>query len=508
VQGKISVLFGAISIVAFGVVMAAVMMIPQSAAQTQTNELQEAVNIASRRHVQVLGQLAGPIVTVGDKLPPNFEEGTEANIKVLGITEQNTAIPGIIDGIQKGLKDAITAAPEANAEAKAAAYALMGQVLSTKADYYLQSSTNASSQVKQLMSTIDRGILSAQRRLGNIKQIEPRTKVSEDNNAAKMKSDADAKLGELKTAVAAQEAVIADLTAKRKVNIEDATKHNNDASALRTRSALAVGEDNLKLQEEAFAKEKLAISAALDAEDNSAKIDEANAALAMLNLQLKSAQSASDSAAAMLAEFATRRKEAKGTIGGEIQTVNAAGAELTKNAEAMMEMCGKIDAAQALAMTQYTSALEAIASMTENSDANDPEAISAKANILLGQAWASVSTLSLRQSVGATGVRLQSLWERLSIEGEAPKITEMAAFANTVEAGKADAGKKFGQAAALYQDATSKADQYKWSYQRRELQARKASHWLTGNADDQSRVELLQQQLSGMKGFPYTDKDL
>ena len=56
--------------------------------------------------------------------------------------------------------------------------------------------------------------------------------------------------------------------------------------------------------------------------------------------------------------------------------------------------------------------------------------------------------------------------------------SEMAAFAVKAQDNKDVAAKSFAAAAKLYEEATSKADQFKWSYQRRELEARRARHRL------------------------------
>ena len=506
-QGKTSVLFVAASIVAFGVILAVLVMAPQSVSQAQTDMLRKTVDEASRKHNQVLGLLAGPTVKVDGKLPPVFVKGNETNITVLEASQQNTAIPERLDQLGNDLKDSLDKAPQAREEVKAAACLLMGQVLAAKGQYYLQSAQNAAANAGRAMAAIDTGIMSVQERLVNVRQIEPLVK-PKVTAADKMKTDAQADVTRLNSEITDQEAVIAKLKNERKGYLDAATKHSSDASELRTLSAAAEREKRRELQEKSFVKEKLANQAGLDAEDAQTKIDAAKSKVVLLKIQLASAQAGIKSATEVLKGFADKREAAKGELGKETLAMNAAGQEIAKNADALIVACAKVDAEQASAIRQYTAALETIKQFRQYASDSSAEAISSEAGVLMGKAWASLAVVSSRQAVEAIGARLKVLWETAALAGSAPKTAEMAAFAGKAQADKDTAAEGFAAAAKLYEEAAAKADKFKWSYQCRELQARRARHWLTGDADDKTRANLLEQQLEELKGFPYVDSAL
>ena len=507
-QGKTSVLFGAIGIVVFGGILAVLVMMPQSASQVQTDILRKTVDRASRIHNQVLGLLAGPTVKVDGKLPPIFEKGNEANITVLEARQQNTAIPERLDQLQKDLKAALDEAPEAREETKAAAYSLMGQVLAAKGQYYLRSAENAAVQAGQAIAAIDTGIMSVQERLVNIRQIKPliQTQVTV---ADKMKTDAEADVTRLESAITAQTSAITTLQTERAEYLAAATKYSNEASELRTLSAVAKRDKRRELQEQSFVKERLANKAGLDAEDAQTKIDRAKSAVAIMNLELTGAKAGIASGTEMLKGFADNREVAKGELDKETLAINKTGQEIARNADTLIVACGKVDAGQASATRQYTAALEAMKQFRQHASDSSAEAISGEAGVLMGKAWASLAVVSSRQAVEATSARLKVLWETAALEGNSPKTAEMAAFAGKAQNDKDTAAENFAAAAKLYEEATTKADtRFKWSYQCRELQARRARHWLTGDADDKTRASLLEQELEALKGFPYVDSAL
>ena len=125
-EGKTSDLLGAISIVVFIVVVALLVMMPQSSSLAHTDQLRQVVDEATRKHRQTLGLLAGPTVTVKGVLPPTFEPGNEENIALLGAREMNTAIPERLGSIEKDIRTALSDLAEASADAKASAYSLIG----------------------------------------------------------------------------------------------------------------------------------------------------------------------------------------------------------------------------------------------------------------------------------------------------------------------------------------------------------------------------------------------
>ena|GEM_PF-4214315 len=507
-QGKISVLFGAISIVVVGVILAVFVLMPPSTWQAHTDMLRKTVDRASRGHNQVLGMMAGPSVKVNGKLPPIFVKGTEANITVLEARQQNTIIPERLDELRKELNVSLDKAPEAQAEAKAAAYALMGQILDAKAQYYLQSAANAALQADQAIAAIDSGIVSVQKRLANIRQITPLTQTRE-TVATKMKTDAEADVTRLESAIAAQTAEITKLETERAEYLSTATKYSNEASELRTLSAVATRDKRRELQEQSFVKEKLANKAGQDAEDAQSKIDKAKSAVTMMNLELTSAKTNVVSADEVLKGFSDNREAAKGELDRDTLVINKIGQEIATNVDALIVACGKVDAAQGAVSEQYTAALDAIKQFKQHVAKSGVEAISSEGGVLMDKAWASLAVVSLRQSVEATGARLKALWETAALEGDPPKAAEMAAFAGKVQSDKDAAAEGFAAAAQLYQEATAKADtRFKWSYECRELQARRARHQLTGDADDNTRANLLEQQLGELKGFPYVDSAL
>jgi len=508
VQGKTSVLFGAISIVVVGVILAAFVLMPPSASQAHTDMLRKAVDRASRAHNQVLGLMASPTVKVDGKLPPIFRKGTEANITVLEAREQNTVIPGRLDELRKELKAAVDKAPEAQAEAKAAAYSLMGQIMGAKAQYYLQSAANAAVQAGRAIAAIDSGIVSVQERMTNIKQIAPLIETQE-TVAGKMKTDAEAEITRLESAIATQTEAITKLETERAEHLATATKYSNEASELRTLSAIAKRDKRRELQEQSFVKEKLANKAGLAAEDAQTSIDRVKSAVALMNIELTAAKGSGESAAEVLKGFTDNREAAKGELDRETLAINKIGQEIAKNADALIVACGKVDAAQVSVAEQYAAALEATKQFQQHVPKSSVEAISSEGGVLMDKAWASVAVVSWRQSVEATSTRLKALWEGAALEGDPPKAAEMAAFAGKVQTDKDTAAENFAAAAKLYEEATSRADtRFKWSYECRELQARRARHQLTGDADDNTRANLLEQQLRELKGFPYVDSAL
>ena len=506
-QGKTSVLFGVISIVVFGVIMMALLMMPQSASQAQTDGLRQVVDLASRQHNQVLGLLAGPAITVAGELPPTFKPGTEENIAVLEARQQNTALPGRLDQLLKDIRTAVEDAPEARADAKVAAYLLIGQALVAKAQYHLQTAENAALQAGQTIGAIDTGILSIQKRLINIRQIEPLIKTQE-NVAGKMKTDAEAEVTRLTSAIAAQGTAITKFQTERTERTAAATKYSNEAGELRILSAVAERDKRRELQEQSFVKEKLANKAGLDAEDAQGRIDKANSAVAVMKIELTSAQGAIVSATEVLKGFADKRAAAKVELDKEILAMNTTAQEVAKNADALIMVCAKVDAEQASATQQYAAALETMKQLRQHASPSDAEAISSEAGIFMGEAWTSLAVVASRQSVEATNARLKVLWTTAALKGDPPKSAEMTVFAGKAQDNKDAAAKSFAAAAKLYEEATSKADRFKWSYRCRELQARRARHWLTGDADDQTRATLIEQELEKMKGFPYVDSAL
>jgi len=505
VQGKRSVLFGAISIVVVGVILVAFVLVPPSASQAHTDMLRKAVDRASRAYKQVLGLMASPTVKIDGKLPPIFVKGTEANITVLEARQQNTAIPVRLDELRKELKASLDKTPEAQDDAKAAAYALVGQIMGARAQYYLQSSANAAVQAGQAMAAIDSGIVSVQERLTNLRQIKPLTETRE-TVASKMKTDADAEITRIESAIAAQAEVITKLGTERGEYLAAATWCSNEASKLRARSIVAPRDKRRELQEQSFAKEKIANKAGQDAEDAQTKIDRAKSGVAMLNIELTAAKAARDSAAAVIKGLADNREAAKGELNRETLAINKIGQEIARNVDALIVACGEVDAAQVSVAQQYAAALEATKQFEQHVSKSSVEAISSEGGVLMDKAWASVAVVSWRQAVEATSTRLKALWETAALDGDPPKAAEMAAFAGKVETDKAAAADGFAAAATLYKEATAKVDaRFKWSYEYRELQARRARHRLTGDADDNTRANLLEQQLGELKGFPYVD---
>jgi len=493
--------------VAFGVIMAALVKIPPSTGQAQTDELREAVDLANRQHTQILGLLAGPTLEVDGKMPPVFEKGTEETIRVLSRMEQNTAIPGRIDKLLKELKTAIDAAPEAAAEAKSAAYAVTAQLQAAGATYDIQSAKIASAQAERAMADIDTGIRAVQDRLVNLKQIAPLTQ-TQDNVAGKMQADAKAKVESLGTAIAEKKAEIAQLQKDRAASLAAATKYSNEASELRTLSAVAQREERLRLQEDSFKKEKLANKAGLDAEDAQIKIDAGNAAVAMMTIEQTNAESAASSAAAVLAGFAKKRTDAKGKLDEATAGLNATGQELARKVDELIAACAKIDAGQASATQQYATAMEAVKKLREHASPSDAESIGTEAGVLVDRAWASLATISSRQAVGEINTRLKALWETSGLAGDSPKAAELAAFSDQADAQKTSAAADFAAAAKLYEEATLKSDRYKWNFQLCEYRVLKARFWLTEEAKDGNRAALIRQELEELKGFPYIDKAL
>ena len=505
-EGKTSVLFGAISIVVVAGIVALMTMMPQSASLADTDQLRQAVDTAARKHKLALGLLGGPTVTVGGVLPPTFKKGDEGSIAVLGARELNTEIPGRLDEIKKDLQAAVEQFPQASADVKAAAYSLTGQLHAAKAQYYQQSAGNAAEQTAEAIVAIDTEILSIQKRLRNVKQISPLTE-TQDNVAAKMKTEAETEAARLKTAIEAKQAEIAALETKRAGQIAQATKHGNKASELWTLSAAAERQARRDYQEKSFAEAKLANQMALAAEDSQKLIDAGKSALESLNIELASAQGAIESASGVLKGFSDKRETAKSALTAEAATINAAGKEIAAKADAMIAACGKIEADVALAAKEYAAAAEAMKQCRQHAS-DSADSIGGHAGVLMGQAWSRLSVVSSRQSVAATAARIKSLWETAAIKGEAPKFAEMTAFAGKVDADKTTASESFAAAAELYKKATAKTDKYKWSYQCRELQARRARHRLTGDADDKTRASALEMQLESLKGFPYVDNAL
>jgi hypothetical protein len=519
VQGKTSVLFGAISIVVVGAILVGFVLTPQSASQAHTDTLREAVNRASRAHKQVLGLMASPAVKVDGVLPPIYErvkkndkgEITEEHldrITVLGGREQNTAIPTRFDELRKELQGAIDKAPQAQDDAKAAAYALMGQILGARAQYYLQSATNAAARAGQAMAVIDSGIISIHERLANLKQNAPLVEKRE-TIAGQMKTDADAETTRLEGAIDVQTKIIATQETARDGYRDVETRHRNEASELRALSKLAIRDKRRELQEQSFVKDKIANKARQDAEDAQTKIDRADSAKKMLNIELTAANAGSESAAAVLKGFSANREAAKGELDTETLAINEIGKEIAKNVDLLVVACDEVDAAQVTAAGQYTAALEAIKQFQQHVSKSSVEGISSEGGVLMDKAWAAVAVVSWRQSVETISARLKALWETAPLEGDPPKAAEMTAFAGKASTDKASAADDFATAASLYKDASTRADsRFKWSFECRELQARRARHQLTGDADDNARANLLEQHLGEMKGFPYVDDAL
>ncbi len=505
-QGKTSVLFGAISIAVFIGIAALMVMMPQSSSLSDTDNLRQAVDQAARKHRQTLGLLAGPTVTVGGTLPPSFEKGNADNIAVLGARELNTVIPDRLTEIRKEIQTAIDGFPDADGKAKGEAYSLMGQVRAARAHYYRQSAENASLKAHQAIIAIDSGILSVQKRLAIANQVSPLTK-TQDVVATKMKADSETALGELKTAIAAKKAEITALEAKRAAQSAAATKHSNKASEYWTLSAAAEREERRDFQEKSFVESGLANKAGLEAEDLQTLIEAATAAVTSMTIQMTSADESVKSADGVLKGFADSRGLAKSALDAETTAMNATGKDIAEKAAALVAACDQMEADLASAAKEYEAALLAMKQYRQyTSDSID--SIAGEAGILMGQAWTSRAIVSSRQSVASLGARLTAIWESAGLDGQSPKSAEMTAFGEKVEADKSAAAKAFGEAAQLYQTATDKADKYKWSFRCRELQARTARHGLTGDADDKDRATMLEQELEDMKGFPYVDSAL
>jgi hypothetical protein len=228
----------------------------------------------------------------------------------------------------------------------------------------------------------------------------------------------------------------------------------------------------------------------------------------LLNTELTSATAGVASATAVLKGFADKREAAKGDLDKETIAMKAGGEKIVKSAASLIAACGKVDAELASVARQYAAAVETMKQFRQYPSGSSAEAISSEAGILMGRAWASLAVVSSRQAVEATGARLKALWETAALDGSAPKAAEMAAFAGKAKDEKTAAAESFAAAAKLYEEATAKADKYKWNYQRFELQARRARHSLTGDADDKARADLLEQQLEELKGFPPVDSVL
>jgi len=506
-------------ILVFVGIMAGLVMMPQSASQSQTDMLRKTIDRASRIHNQVMGMLAGPNVKVDGKLPPTFEKVKKNDkdeikqehldrITVLDAGHQNTTIPKRLDELQKELKASLDKTPEARKETRAVAYSLIGQVLAAKAQYHLRCAESAAVQAGQAIAAIDTGILSVQEGLVSIRQITPLTQTRE-TVADKMKTDAETDITRLESAITAQESAITELQTKRGELLATATKYSNEASELRTLSAVAERDERLKLLEKSFVQQKLANEAGQDAEDTQTKIDNAKSALAIMNLELSGAKLSVVSGTGVLKGFAGNRDAAKGELDKATLAINKTGQEIVGNVDTLMVACEKVDAEQASATQQYVAALEAMKQFRQHASASNAEAISSEAGVLMGKAWAFLSVISARQSVEATNARLKALWETAALEGTPPKTAEMSAFTAKTQGDKKAASDSFAAAAKLYEEATAKADtRFKWSYQCRELRARRARHWLTGDPDDKTRADLLEQQLEELKGFPYVDNAL
>jgi hypothetical protein len=509
VEGKTSVLFGAIGTFVFVGILLALVMVPQSAPQAQSDMLRKTIDEASRAHNQVLGLLAGPTVKVSGKLPPIFEKGSDENITVLEAGLQNTVIPERLEKLKEDITSALGKAPEARKEVKAAAYTLLGQVHSTKAQYYLQSVGNASRQIDKATAAIDTGIISAHEHLVRIGQLTPHTR-SSVTAADKMKSESQSDKKRIEGDITARTSEIATLQGKRSASLTAATTHANKASELQVLSAIAEGEKKRKLQEQSFAEETLAHKATQNAEDTQIRIDRIKSTLIILKIELTSAMTSGKSGAKMVDDFALTRKEAKAELDGETQAISAIAREIIANADALVTACDKAEADQASAIQQYVSALEAIKQLQKHASGSGLEGISGEAGVLMGRAWASLSLVSSRQAVAMTGERIKALWETAALKGTLSKTAgKITAFAGKIQSDKDAAAGDFATAAALYEDATGKMDsKFKWNYQCRELQARRARHWLTGDADDKARADLLKQSLEELKGFPYVDDAL
>jgi hypothetical protein len=505
VQGKTSVLFGAISIVVFGVIIAVLTMMPQTVSQTQTDGLRNSVDLASRSHKQALGLLVGPTVKVDGELPPTFKAGSEDTITVLAEREQNTAVPERLEQIQKDIQTAVDGAPEALADAKAAAYLLLGQVHTAKAQYYLRSADNAVAQTAQAIVAIDTGILAVHGRLVNLRQIEPVTKTSVEATDT-IKTDADeASVKKLTDAIAAKKTEISKLETQRTAHTARETQYSNEAGELKTLSAVAEGKKRLDLLEDSFAKEKLANKSGLDAEDAQDDIDTATAAVAVMNIELASAKAAIESSNLVLKKFSGSREANKTELNKETLAINTIAQEIAKNADTLIAASSRVDAEHALATKQYADALAAMKQFRQHASPSDPEAISSEAGILMGAAQAAQAVISSRKAVEATAAKLEAIWQTAALKGSPPMIAEMTAFAGKTQGDEAAAAESLALAAKLYGEATSKAEKYRWSYQRRELAARLARHRLKDDSDDLIRANALKKALEGIKGFPYVD---
>jgi hypothetical protein len=506
VQGKTSVLFGAISIAVFIGIAALMVMMPQSSSLSDTDQLRQAVDQAARKHHQTLGLLAGPTITVGGTLPPTFEPGNNDNIAVLGAGELNTAIPNRLTEIRKEIQTAIDDFPAADGKAKGEAYSLMGQVHAAKAHYYRQSAENASAKANGVIAAIDSGILAIQKRLAIANKAAPMTK-TQDSIAAKMKSDAETKFGQLQTAIATKEAEMADLKTKRAAQSAAATKHSNQASEYWTLSAAADRKERRGLQEKSFEESRLANKASLEAEELQTQFEAAVAAVTSMTIEKTSAKEATESADGVLEGFAKSRGKAKSALDAETLAMNATGKDIAEKAAALIAACDQMEAGLAGVATEYGSALLAMKQYRQYTS-NSIDSVAGEAGILMGKALGARAVVSSRQSVASLGARLTAIWELASLDGEAPKSAEMTAFGEKIETDKSEAAKSFAEAATLYQEITDKAEKYKWSFMCRELQARRARHGLTGDAGDKDRATMLEQELEDMKGFPYVDAAL
>ncbi|MCP4379765.1 MAG: hypothetical protein GY794_26815, partial [bacterium] len=341
-----------------------------------------------------------------------------------------------------------------------------------------------------------------------IRQLTPHTR-SSVTAADKMKSKSQIDQKRIKGDITARTSEIAALQSKRNELLSGAARHANKASELQVLSAIAEGEKKRKLQEQSFVEETLAHKSTQNAEDAQIKIDRAKSALVMLKIELASAQTSGASGAKMVDTFASARSEAKAELDKETQAMNATAREIIAGVDALITACSKAEADQASAISQYDSALEAMKHLQEQVSESDVYGVSAKAGVLMSKAWASLAIVSSRRTVATTSERIKTLFETAALKDTLPKTAGMTAFAGKMQSDKDAAAESFAAAATIYEDVTSKVDRkVKWSYQCRELQARRMRHELTGDADDKARADLLKEDLGELKGFPYVDEAL
>jgi len=504
-------------------------LLPEPAIRVQTDALRETVDKVSRMHRQVLTMVGSAQVKIGDKLSPVMDvEGTKKNITVLDAKQQHPEVPKLLAQFKNDLETALTAAPQANSETRAAAHRLLGQVLVVAGDYHSHSARNAAGEAGRAMAKIDRGMSSVRELLVNIKQIAPVAE-GEETGAGKMKTTAQTAITKLKGDLQAKKASIVELETKRDEQLGASTKYTNEASEMRTLASAALGKKRSDLQEKSFAKDKLANQSALAAEDFQREIDQADIAVAQMGVQLTSAESALVAADALLTALDKKRNDAKTKLDAEVEAMNDVGKQIVKAAGELTAACEKISGAQKSAAQQYIAAGKAVRAFQADSQGTDAaEAISAEGDVLKKRAASLLEIAPTWDSAEAFVGRLKGLWEAASLEGQTPLASLKAKFAGkpatdvqVTEDSKIDVDRKVVDdanaavetlllaSAKRYRAAAEVADPgLKWSFQCRELAVRSQRLRIAGAGTDRSRAEGLRDELKQLEGFPYVDEVL